>query len=254
MSTQLSFPPVRLSDEAEAFRLEVRGFLESVGFTEADTPAVVVGKTLLRNPTNRELADAIMREDGAPLSALTREQLRGHVVLIDFWTYSCINCLRALPYVTAWHERYKDKGLVVIGVHTPEFAFEADTGNVRQAIDRFDIPFPVAQDNDYATWKAFRNLYWPAKYLIDREGRLRRVEFGEGVAALGERDHSVEDAPVRVAEEVVRVDDFRGEIEGVVVQEDRAEDRTLGLEVVRQRAFGDSGVRHLPFPRQRPAP
>ena len=112
--------------------------------------------------------------------ALSLAQLRGKVVLVEFWTYTCINCIRALPHSIAWHHEYADDGLVIIGVHTPEFAFEADTGNVRQAIDRFDIPFPVAQDNDYATWKAFRNLYWPAKYLIDREGRLRRVEFGEG--------------------------------------------------------------------------
>ena len=112
--------------------------------------------------------------------ALSLGELRGSVVLIEFWTYTCINCIRALPHSIAWYEEYEDDGLVVIGVHTPEFAFEAETGNVRQAIERFDIPFPVAQDNDYATWKAYRNLYWPAKYLIDREGRLRRVEYGEG--------------------------------------------------------------------------
>ena len=112
--------------------------------------------------------------------ALSLGQLRGSVVLIEFWTYTCINCIRALPHSIAWYEEYADDGLVVIGVHTPEFAFEADTGNVREAIERFDIPFPVAQDNDYATWKAYRNLYWPAKYLIDRDGRLRRVEYGEG--------------------------------------------------------------------------
>jgi thiol-disulfide isomerase/thioredoxin len=112
--------------------------------------------------------------------ALSLAQLRGKVVLVEFWTYTCINCIRALPHPIAWHHEYADDGLVVIGVHTPEFAFEADAGNVKEAIDRFDIPFPVAQDNDYATWKAYRNLYWPAKYLIDRDGRLRRVEFGEG--------------------------------------------------------------------------
>jgi cytochrome c biogenesis protein CcdA/thiol-disulfide isomerase/thioredoxin len=112
--------------------------------------------------------------------ALSLQKLRGKVVLVEFWTYTCINCIRALPHTIAWYEGYRDDGLVVVGVHTPEFVFERDTSNVEQAIDRFDVPFPVAQDNDYETWKAYRNLYWPAKYLIDREGTLRRVEFGEG--------------------------------------------------------------------------
>ncbi|HLF79681.1 MAG TPA: cytochrome c biogenesis protein DipZ [Dehalococcoidia bacterium] len=113
-------------------------------------------------------------------NSLSLEQLRGKVVLIDFWTYTCINCIRALPHATAWYNEYKDDGLVVIGVHTPEFAFERDTSNVEQAIQRFGIRYPVAQDNEYATWKAYRNQYWPAKYLIDKDGNLRRVEYGEG--------------------------------------------------------------------------
>ena len=118
---------------------------------------------------------------------LTREQLRGHVVLIDFWTYSCINCLRALPYVTAWHERYKDEGLVVIGVHTPEFAFEKEERNVRRAAKELGVAYPVALDNDYAIWKAFRNRYWPAHYFIDAEGRIRGHHFGEGEYAESEQ-------------------------------------------------------------------
>ena len=111
---------------------------------------------------------------------LTPEGLRGKVVLIDFWTYSCINCLRALPYVTAWHEQYKDHGLVVIGVHTPEFAFEKDEGNVRRATENLGIAYPVALDNDYTIWRAFKNRYWPAHYFIDAEGRIRGHHFGEG--------------------------------------------------------------------------
>ena len=111
---------------------------------------------------------------------LAVEQLRGKVVLIDFWTYSCINCIRALPFVKAWHERYKDAGLVVIGVHAPEFAFEKDEGNVRDAIARFGVRYPVALDNDYAIWKAFHNEYWPAHYFIDAQGRIRGHHFGEG--------------------------------------------------------------------------
>lgn len=111
---------------------------------------------------------------------LTLAQLRGKVVLIDFWTYSCINCIRTLPYLTSWYERYKDKGFVIIGVHTPEFEFEKDFGNVRTATERFQIHYPVALDNDYQTWQAYYNLYWPAHYLIDQEGVVRQVHFGEG--------------------------------------------------------------------------
>ena len=111
---------------------------------------------------------------------LTMQALRGKVVLIDFWTYSCINCLRALPYVRAWAEKYKDKGLVVIGVHAPEFAFEKDLGNVRKAVKDLKVDYPVAVDNDYAIWRAFKNEYWPAHYFIDAQGRIRHHHFGEG--------------------------------------------------------------------------
>lgn len=111
---------------------------------------------------------------------LTIEQLRGKVVLVDFWTYSCINCVRTLPYVSRWHDEYKDKGLVVIGVHTPEFAFEKDTSNVQTALKRHKITYPVAQDNDFATWDAYSNQYWPAKYLVDKNGTIVYSHFGEG--------------------------------------------------------------------------
>jgi len=112
--------------------------------------------------------------------ALTTEGLRGKVVVIDFWTYSCINCLRALPYTRAWYERYKDAGLVIIGVHTPEFAFEKLEGNVRRAIKDFNVSYPVAMDNDYAIWRAFKNRYWPAHYFVDAKGQIRGHHFGEG--------------------------------------------------------------------------
>jgi cytochrome c biogenesis protein CcdA/thiol-disulfide isomerase/thioredoxin len=118
---------------------------------------------------------------------LTREELKGKVVLIDFWTYSCINCLRTLPYVRAWAEKYKDQGLVVIGVHTPEFAFEKDIGNVKDAVADLKIGYPVAIDNDYAIWRAFNNRYWPAHYFIDAEGRIRHHHFGEGSYDVSER-------------------------------------------------------------------
>jgi cytochrome c biogenesis protein CcdA/thiol-disulfide isomerase/thioredoxin len=118
---------------------------------------------------------------------LTQEGLKGKVVLIDFWTYSCINCLRAIPYVRAWAHKYKDQGLVVIGVHAPEFAFEKTIKNVRLAVVDLKIDYPVAIDNDYAIWRAFNNQYWPAHYFIDAEGRIRHHHFGEGEYDESER-------------------------------------------------------------------
>ncbi len=111
---------------------------------------------------------------------LTTAGLRGKVVIVDFWTYSCINCIRTIPYVRAWAEKYKDQGLVVIGVHAPEFAFEKNVDNVKQAIADFKINYPVAIDNDYRIWRAFENNYWPALYLIDAKGQVRYQHFGEG--------------------------------------------------------------------------
>jgi thiol-disulfide isomerase/thioredoxin len=111
---------------------------------------------------------------------LTLKELRGKVVLIDFWTYSCINCLRTLPYLEKWYADYKDQGLVIIGVHTPEFEFEKDPQNVAAAVKRLGIDYPIALDNNYQTWQAFHNDYWPAHYLIDQEGNIRLEHFGEG--------------------------------------------------------------------------
>jgi cytochrome c biogenesis protein CcdA/thiol-disulfide isomerase/thioredoxin len=111
---------------------------------------------------------------------LTAAALRGKVVLVDFWTYSCINCLRALPYVKAWADKYRASGLVVIGVHAPEFAFEKDIGNVRLAVADLKIDYPVAIDNHYAIWRAFNNQYWPAHYFVDANGKIRHHHFGEG--------------------------------------------------------------------------
>ena len=111
---------------------------------------------------------------------LTPASLRGKVVLVDFWTYSCINCLRTLPYVKAWYAKYKDSGFVVLGVHTPEFPFEKDESNVRKAVHDLGILYPVAMDNDYSIWQSFNNQYWPAHYFIDATGRIRYHQFGEG--------------------------------------------------------------------------
>ena len=123
------------------------------------------------------LAGAVSWLNSKPL---TPEVLRGKVVMIDFWTYSCINCLRTLPYLKTWNERYKDHGLVIIGVHTPEFAFEKNESNVRRAVKDLGIQYAVAIDNDYAVWRAFKNEYWPAHYFVDASGRIRGHHFGEG--------------------------------------------------------------------------
>ncbi|MCE4060730.1 cytochrome c biogenesis protein DipZ [Pandoraea sputorum] len=118
---------------------------------------------------------------------LTAQALRGKVVLVDFWTYSCINCLRTLPYVKAWAQKYRDQGLVVIGVHAPEFAFERDINNVKKAVNDLGVDYPVAIDNNYAIWRGFNNQYWPAHYFVDAQGRVRYHHFGEGNYAESER-------------------------------------------------------------------
>ncbi len=120
-----------------------------------------------------------MRPSGSIRRALTPSSLAGKVVLVDFWTYTCINWLRTLPYVRAWAQKYR-QGLVVIGVHTPEFAFEKNLDNVRRAVRQMRIEYPIAIDNDYAIWRAFNNQYWPALYFIDARGRVRQHHFGEG--------------------------------------------------------------------------
>ena len=118
---------------------------------------------------------------------LTMQELRGKVVVIDFWTYSCINCLRTLPHVTAWYEAYRDDGLVIVGVHTPEFAFEREPDNVRRAVRDHGIEYPVALDPEFGTWQAWLNRYWPAKYFVDRRGHIRYAHFGEGDYEESER-------------------------------------------------------------------
>jgi thiol-disulfide isomerase/thioredoxin len=134
------------------------------------TPLPVEGKL-------PSLAGAVAWLNSPPLTA---EALRGKVVLVDFWTYTCINWQRTQPYVRAWAEKYKDKGLVVIGVHTPEFGFEKSIDNIRPALGMFRVEYPVAVDSDYAVWNAFGNRYWPAVYVVDAKGNIRHHQFGEG--------------------------------------------------------------------------
>jgi cytochrome c biogenesis protein CcdA/thiol-disulfide isomerase/thioredoxin len=138
----------------------------------AGTPSAAATPT----PTNA-FAGATAWINSPPIDVAS---LRGKVVLVDFWTYSCINCLRTLPYLKAWNEKYKDSGLVIVGVHTPEFPFEKDEANVRKAVQDLGITYPVAMDNNYGIWRAFNNEYWPAHYLIDAKGNIRYTHFGEG--------------------------------------------------------------------------
>lgn len=129
-------------------------------------PALIEGGRWFNLPENKD--------------ALTIKELRGKVILVDFWTYTCINCIRTLPYLRTWHEKYKEQGLVIIGVHTPEFEFEKNADNLQKAISDFKLTYPIMQDNNFATWQAYDNHYWPAKYLIDKDGKIRYTHFGEG--------------------------------------------------------------------------
>lgn len=146
--------------------------------------AATPGQPLPVEGTLPSLAGATGWLNSPPLDA---QALRGKVVLVDFWTYSCINCLRAMPYVREWAERYRDHGLVVIGVHAPEFAFERNLPNVQRAVKDLKVTYPVAIDNDFAIWRGFNNKYWPAHYFIDAQGRIRAHHFGEGNYAQSEQ-------------------------------------------------------------------
>jgi thiol-disulfide isomerase/thioredoxin len=152
-------------------------------------------------------AGALTALDDAPdwlnSEPLTADGLRGRVVLVDIWTYSCVNWLRTLPYVSAWDERYRDRGLVVVGVHAPEFGFEHDLDNVRRAAGELGVGYPVVIDNDFAIWRSFGNRYWPAVYLVDRDGRVGFEHFGEG--AYEETERAILQQ-LGVDEQTVRVD------------------------------------------------
>ncbi|HEY4066352.1 MAG TPA: cytochrome c biogenesis protein DipZ [Burkholderiaceae bacterium] len=175
----------RLSSSGTA-RVE-QSLLDKVAPAAASTPptqtAIRADGALPVEGQLPSLAGAVTWLNSPPLTA---EGLRGKVVLIDFWTYSCINCLRSLPYVRAWADKYRDQGLVVIGVHAPEFAFEKNLDNVRAATQELKLDYPVAIDNDFAIWRAFDNHYWPAHYFIDAQGRIRHHHYGEGEYAESE--------------------------------------------------------------------
>ncbi|MEN5291030.1 cytochrome c biogenesis protein DipZ [Stenotrophomonas lactitubi] len=178
----------RLSAVSTA-RIE-QGLLDAVPDAQPAAPPMMMmaagqaGAPLPVEGTLPSLSGATGWLNSPPLSA---EQLRGKVVLIDFWTYSCINCLRAMPFVHEWAQRYRDHGLVVVGVHTPEFAFERDPRNVMKAVQQLKVEYPVALDNQYSIWRAFNNRYWPAHYFIDAQGNIRGHQFGEGNYAHSEQ-------------------------------------------------------------------
>jgi len=151
--------------------------VDSVQAKPAPQAPVKAGEPLPVEGQMPSLAGATSWINSPPL---TTESLRGKVVLVDFWTYSCINCIRSLPYVRGWADKYKDHGLVVIGVHAPEFAFEKNPDNVAKAVKDLGVDYPVALDNDYAIWKGFHNEYWPAHYFIDQDGQIRHHHYGEG--------------------------------------------------------------------------
>lgn len=154
-----------------------QNLINAVRPAPAPQPALKAGAPLPNEGTMPSLARATQWLNSPPL---TTQSLRGKVVLVDFWTYSCINCIRTLPYVRGWYDKYKDHGLVVIGVHAPEFAFEKSPDNVAKAVKGLGVDYPVALDNDYAIWKGFNNEYWPAHYFIDAQGQIRHHHFGEG--------------------------------------------------------------------------
>ena len=166
---------------ARAIGAPIETLTEDKSEVQQMTPAAV------QLPIEGELPSLGSATEWLNSQPLTAAGLRGKVVLIDFWTYTCINWLRSLPYVRAWAEKYKDHGVVVIGVHSPEFAFEKDLDNVRRAAKDMRVEYPIAIDNDYAIWHAFTNHYWPALYIVDAQGLIRYHQFGEGEYEQSER-------------------------------------------------------------------
>jgi thiol-disulfide isomerase/thioredoxin len=168
---------------AIAIGTPIAGFVGDVSMPQTSTAVRVPflhGLPTAQAPEQAALASLERADEWLNSPPLTAPALRGKVVLVDFWTYTCINWLRTLPYVRAWAEKYRNHGLVVIGVHAPEFAFEKNASNVRWAVKEMRVDYPVAVDNEHVIWRAFKNQYWPALYLIDAQGRVRHHQFGEG--------------------------------------------------------------------------
>jgi thiol-disulfide isomerase/thioredoxin len=160
----------------------------ALGQQENFVPASIWNGTVQIDKSQFKLAPELAKISGyINTDPVTIEDLKDKVVLVDFWTYSCINCIRTIPYLNAWHEKYADDGLVIVGVHTPEFEFEKNYDNVKAAVEKFEIKYPVVQDNDRGAWRAYENRYWPHKYLVDNEGYIRYDHIGEGEYAETEK-------------------------------------------------------------------
>lgn len=167
---------------AAVVSLSLMSTIPSVSAADANSsPAIRLAEAGGKAPEFKGLSNWF---NSAPLSM---SALRGKVVLVGFWTYGCVNCVNTLPHVTQLYEKYKDRGLVVVGIHTPEFPFERSTGNVQAALKRHGITYPVAQDNDSATWNAYSNKYWPAQYIVDQNGNVVYTHAGEGAYDVMDR-------------------------------------------------------------------
>ena len=192
-------PPAAPEESAEPPPAPTSPVRELAAIVEANPPAETPEPAAVEAPSpteepEREIAEGPLAAEPVGIYAwinsdpLTLEQLRGKVVLVDFWTYTCVNCIRTFPFLKLWHSRYADDGLVILGIHTPEFDFEKNYWNVLEATEENGIAWPVAQDNDFETWQAYNNRFWPAKYLIDRDGVIRYTHFGEGKYAETEEE------------------------------------------------------------------
>ena len=192
-------PDPSLSSESTSHRgssegEKARNMLVDLASTREINPVVIklnrtefdeIDKSKFREAPNfKRVAGYINTNDSKPLNL---QDLKGNVVLVDFWTYSCINCIRTIPYLNDWFEKYTGKGLTIVGVHTPEFEFEKNFNNVKSAVDKFHIKYPVLQDNDKGTWNAYENNYWPRKYIVDTEGNIRYDHIGEGAYSETEK-------------------------------------------------------------------
>ena len=156
-------------------------FLFGCALQQTGAPSVDTSMYKINTLPDLGLAPELTNETWLNVEAPLRlADLRGKVVIVEMWTFGCINCQHVMPSLKEWHSKYKDQGLVIIGNHFPEFSFEADLANLKDAIERYEIEYPVAQDNDGATWRAYKNHYWPALYLIDKQGHIRYVHIGEG--------------------------------------------------------------------------
>src|SRR6185295_1135472 len=175
-----------MTDGTDAIHPDRRRFLRTGALTIAAAQLGIFGRVQASQRLSREVAAIANAPEWLNSPRLTASGLAGKVVLVDFWTYTCINWLRTLPYVRAWAQKYQPR-LVVVGVHTPEFPFERNVGNVRRAVQQMRIEYPIVIDNDYAIWRAFNNQVWPARYLVDGRGRVRQHQFGEGEYEASER-------------------------------------------------------------------